>query len=623
MRTRAQDRLSPPVRRPRREATRRLIAAALLGCLGSAVQAAPYLTITPTLRDKTVVLTGHDLTTEQVVEVARYGARVSISPEASARAAQSFALILEAQAQGVPVYRFNRGAGSRRQVTTLTGVPGSPEFKAALDARHIDPEKYVGQSGAAGFGDEMTEEEVGRAMLVVTANNVSYEAVSPAYLNGVAALLNAGVTPAVYWRGAIGEADFIPVGAVLTGQAYAYYKGERLPAREALRRAGLKPIRFDGNDEALNTASTLTAGYAALFVHDLREVLEWQDMIYAMDLLGMNSSTSPMALPIRATRPFAWPGFVSARVMEMVKGSYLFDADPGRIIQDPESMRATPWRAGSAWQAWARLRESTRVQMNGSDHNPTARPGFKPSDSWELSTPYFMTLYAHPGKYSAEGGYVFSNSNWDPYPLANDVEAVAPALANIAVAVVNRIHRFEDPFFTGIDAAATIKAGDPRMGSPVSALFGTPGGGGGGGVVDALWQEMKPLINPVAPDGVSADRGVGDLDAVPMLKLVRGYQALNVMRDILSQDLLNATYWMDVRRAANPQVRFSPSTEAVLAAFRRTVPLRLPQGAVRTLTSGTLAAQFLKTNQAGTFFTGGPALPGGDVTIPRAERAAP
>jgi len=33
-----------------------------------------------------------------------------------------------------------------------------------------------------------------------------------------------------------------------------------------------------------------------------------------------------------------------------------------------------------------------------------------------------------------------------------------------------------------------------------------------------LWQELKPLANPFAPTR-HGDKGVGDLDAVPMLKL--------------------------------------------------------------------------------------------------------
>src|SRR5882724_10015538 len=74
-----------------------------------------YHLITPSQADKTVVLTGHDLTVEQVVQVARFGAKVALSPEARQRSADAYGLLLEAAAEGVPVYWFNRGSGAGRQ----------------------------------------------------------------------------------------------------------------------------------------------------------------------------------------------------------------------------------------------------------------------------------------------------------------------------------------------------------------------------------------------------------------------------------------------------------------------------------------------------------------------------
>jgi len=68
-----------------------------------------YVAINPTAADHTVTLTGRDLTIEQIVEVARYGAKVQLSPEAQQREADNYGLLLEATTEGVPVYWFNRG----------------------------------------------------------------------------------------------------------------------------------------------------------------------------------------------------------------------------------------------------------------------------------------------------------------------------------------------------------------------------------------------------------------------------------------------------------------------------------------------------------------------------------
>jgi histidine ammonia-lyase len=191
----------------------------------SAVATEAYRPITATMAGKTVTLTGHDLTIEQVIDIARHGAKVAISDEAMQRAADSFGLMLEAQHEGIAVYRFNRLAGSGREIATMTGDPDTAENMAKLAARHEARSGTIGQGPFAGFGEDIADEDIGRAMLAVNANIVTYEAASPAYIKGIVDLLNCGVTPAVHWRGAIGESDFVPVAATMTGRGFAYFKG--------------------------------------------------------------------------------------------------------------------------------------------------------------------------------------------------------------------------------------------------------------------------------------------------------------------------------------------------------------------------------------------------------------
>ena len=173
------------------------------------------------------------------------------------------------------------------------------------------------------------------------------------------------------------------------------------------------------------------------------------------------------------------------------------------------------------------------------------------------------------------------------------------ALTNLMVAVVQRMHRFEDPFFTVADASQILKNHPGPEGAS-----GTGAGGGGGMIADALWQELKPLANPIPPDGVTADKGVGDLDAVPMLKLMRMRQALDVSRDLLGQDLLNAAFWMDVRRLENPNRTFGPGPTMVWANFRKIIPFRDTSTRPSFATRDDLAVNFLQTNSPATFYPG-------------------
>jgi histidine ammonia-lyase len=417
-----------------------------------------YHPIRPTAVDKTITLTGHDLTIDQLVDVARNGAKVQLSPEAKQRQADNHGLLLEAAAEGIAVYWFNRGAGDQRETIMFSGDPMSPKNKAYLEKSQLQ-EFRMGAVG--GYGPEVDEEEIVRAMMLVRANAMTHNAPSPQLAQMLLDLLNQRITPVVQSRGTLGEGDLAQlsnVGATMVGAGDAYYQGSRMSAAGALAKAGLKPIQpFAADTNALTSSDAYATGIAALTVDDAERALDWADLIYAMDLNGMNSSITPLSTLVQRERPFKWLNWEAARVREMIKGSYLFADDPHRIIQDPESLRASSIRQASAWQDWGALRDAVVLQMNSSDHNPAVRTDLSPEDSWEMSTPQMMKYYVKGGKYSnGKHGYIVSNANWDPYPMANKLENFVIALANMDIAVALRIDRFFNPFFTQTNPAQVL-----------------------------------------------------------------------------------------------------------------------------------------------------------------------
>jgi len=88
-----------------------------------------YHPIDPTEAGKTITLTGHDMTIDEVIEVARGGAKVQLSAEAKQREADNYGLLLEAPAEGVSVYWFTRGAGAGREVKQLRAIPCRPKMR--------------------------------------------------------------------------------------------------------------------------------------------------------------------------------------------------------------------------------------------------------------------------------------------------------------------------------------------------------------------------------------------------------------------------------------------------------------------------------------------------------------
>ena len=517
---------------------------ALLAPAPAGAQAAPdpaaYHRIVPSMAGQTVLLTGHDLTVDQVVQVARYGARVQVSAAAKQHMADAYGLLLEGSTEGVAIYWFNRGAGGQRETVMFAGDPESPENRQKV----ADTQLRAFMGGAAGgYGPEVADEEIVRAMMVVRANAMIHNAPSPGLAQMLVDLINDRITPVVNARGTVGEGDLAAlsnVGAAMVGAGTVYYQGVRMPAADALGRAGLKPIvPFAADNNALTSSNAYATGQATLLVHDAQRMLEWADLIYAMDLNGMNSSVTPLSIAVQADRPDKWLNWHAGKIRELIRGSYLFDADDKRIIQDPESLRASSVRQASAWKAWSTLKDTVTFQINTSDHNPVVKVGLKPSDGWDLATPQMMKYHVKGGPQShGKGGYIFSNANWDPYPMSNEIEAFTIALANMDVAVLNRMQRFSNPFFTVVTAADYLPKGAGR-------------GGGGYTPVD-LWQEIQSLEAPITPEGNSMGDGVEELQAQTRLKTARARQAVDTTFSLLGFDLSNAARWIDVRMAQTP-----------------------------------------------------------------------
>ena len=494
----------------------------------------------------------------------------------------------------MPVYGLNRGYGAQREVELKKSTENS-----LAEARN---------GAREGVMPEIADEDLIRAFLVIRANSVPFEVATPEFMHMLVDMLNARVTPVMYSRGTLGEGDLMLTSnflATMVGRGDAYYQGVRMKASAALAKAGLKPLETETGG---GTSNAYADALAVLLVAEGKAALEWADLIQALDKLGMNSSVTPLAGITQSKRPFKWVAWDAARLMDMLRGSYLFEDDPKRILQDPESMRASYIRQGSAWQAWAALRDDVLVQINSGEQNPAFIVGASPSDSWELATPQMMKYYVKGGPLShGLHGYVLSNANWDPYPMANEIESFTNAVANMDAAVAQRIERFSDrgptPFFTGVTIADVLSpaqiAASPSMSEPYFAFMD-------------VWQEIQSLSHSLTPEGNAADFGVADIEAQTRLKGSRGLRVVDLTMQLLGYDLLTATYWMDVRRVEGPNRAFGKAPTAVWTAFRKVVPWQLDIDSRPDIPFSVVAYDFLKSAPATNFYTGGPPMPATD-----------
>ncbi|MEO7052433.1 MAG: aromatic amino acid ammonia-lyase, partial [Rhodanobacter sp.] len=253
---------------------------------------------------------------------------------------------------GEPIYGVTTGFGSnadkllgahRLRDELPGGNPHQPEGTLLEELQHnliITHAVCVGKPFAA---------EVVRAMLVIRINTLmrGHSGIRVSTLEALTAMLNAGVVPVVPEKGSVGASgDLAPLShlaIVLLGAGEAFYQGERMAGAEALRRAGLTPIRLSFKEGlALNngTAQMLATGVLALDA--LEQLLDMADLAAAMTLDAFAGRSGALRAEVHALRPHPGQVETAAHVRKLLEGSTLLDI-PYHLVP-----RFKPWSA-EAW----------------------------------------------------------------------------------------------------------------------------------------------------------------------------------------------------------------------------------------------------------------------------------
>jgi histidine ammonia-lyase len=204
-----------------------------------------------------------------------------------------------------------------------------------------------------------------------------------------------------------------------------------------------------------------------------------------------------------------------------------------------------------------------------------------------------LKYYVKGGKNSnGKHGFIFSNANWDPYPLSNDLEAFTIAIANMDIAIMLRTERFGSEFFTGEGSQKTLRS--LGGGRSLGGDFGS----------HETWQHIQAQIMPVPPEGYGGSSGVEELEAQSLLKSIRAQTAVDDTFRLLATDLLTGTRWLDVRKTQDAKREFGPAATAAWQAFRKVMPLQADPAAPAPGPGavGITTLNFLRSNPAWRFF---------------------
>jgi histidine ammonia-lyase len=301
----------------------------------------------------TVRLDGQSLTRAQVLAVA-HGASVELDEAQMVHVARAADFLREMVARQEPIYGVSTGFGSNADK-----LLGAHRLRAGADVHGSvleELQRNLIVTHAVCVGEPFPAEVV-RAMLVIRINTLmrGHSGIRVETLRAQAALLNAGIVPVVPQKGSVGASgDLAPLShlaIVLLGGGEAFYRGERLPGAEALRRAGLQPVALSHKEGlALNNGTAQMLATGVLACAQLERLLDTADLAAATTLDAFAGRLRAFDEHVHALRPH--PGQVrsAANLRRLLDGSTLADI-AYHLVPKFRPWCAESWPAGSAQQA--------------------------------------------------------------------------------------------------------------------------------------------------------------------------------------------------------------------------------------------------------------------------------
>ncbi|MFW3146389.1 MAG: histidine ammonia-lyase [Thermoplasmatota archaeon] len=307
-----------------------------------------------------------DLTFEDIVKVARDHATIRYSEEAIENIDRCQKMILELVEKGEKIYGVTTGIGE------LASVFLSPE-------QGLELQKKIIYSHSASFGDEIPEEEI-RATMAARAHvwGKGHSGIRLSSARTYMEMVNRGVMPVVYEKGSVGcSGDLSPLSQIaetVIGDGMARYKGELLPSREAMKKAGLEPVEPTFKEGlAFINGTQVMVGQMCLLLDDSRDLIKNAVIATAMTLDALHTVLKPFDARVHSLRPHRGQGIVASHIRKLLAGSEIL-ASPSKKVQDGYSMRCAPQAMGPTIDLWHFARETIETELNSVVDNPLFFP---------------------------------------------------------------------------------------------------------------------------------------------------------------------------------------------------------------------------------------------------------
>ncbi len=462
------------------------------------------------------------LLVDDVVAVARNGARVEIGPGVLERVGETRHAIEALAASPEPVYGVSTGFG-------------------ALATRHIAVEDRqrlqlsLVRSHAAGTGP-LVEREVVRALMLLRLRTLcsGRTGVRREVVETYAAMLNAGIAPLVHEYGSLGcSGDLAPLSAVALaacGEGEVLDRaGVRRPAAAVLAEAGIEPLVLQEKEGlALINGTDGMTGMLALALADLQMLLRTADVAAAISVEALLGTDRAFAADLMALRPHRGQAASAANLRALLADSAIMAShrtEDCPRVQDAYSLRCSPQVHGAARDTVEYARTIALQEMASTIDNPV------------------VTL----------DGRVESNGNFHGAPVGYVLDFLAIAVADVASISERRTDRMLD--VARSHGLPPFLAGDPGVDSGLMIAQYTAA---------SLVSECKRLAVPASVDSIPSSAMQEDHVSMGWHAARKLRRAVEALASVLAVELLAGTRALDLRSPLAP----APATAAVRDLLR-------------------------------------------------------
>jgi histidine ammonia-lyase len=468
-----------------------------------------------------ITITGKNLTIEDIVAVARHGAKAELHPDAIDRIKNCRAFIEERIAAREIMYGVNTGIGEFSEVV--------------LDDEQVKNfQRYLIYNHAAGIGEPAPIDHIRAAMLLrVNVHANGHSACRPEITETLVAMLNAGVTPVVCEKGSVGACgDLAPMSQIallMMGEGEAFYQDKRMSGATAFEAAGIPVPGLEARDGlAVINGSNLTNAIGCLTVWDVERFLKQAEIATAMSLEALRANLKPYDTRLHRLRGFRGAVTSAANICAVIEGSDLRTGKEPIKVQDAYSMRSSPQVIGAARDQLRWTREQLEIEANGIGDNPVFLP---------------------------EDGVVLTGANFQGTPVSMPLDTLGAAVTMVCVLSERRLNRLTNP---------ALSAGLPP--------FLTKGAGMFSGLMlsqytaDMQIVEQRILSAPAFTQSIPAAADQEDFVSMGMNTALKTRTILDNAHGILGIELMAAAQGLDFREFDTGR-----GTRAGHAAVRRHV----------------------------------------------------